>query len=326
VKDRTLGQTLVSLMVLTFVGEGCGKVSPRALSTPQPFTPQGRAPQHDAPKQLAFSKFMIEPSVIDPGQNSILRQSVRNASEMDIRPRVGKVDGIGQQQVSPSTSAVYGNLPLAFEPNVGQTDERVRFLARGRGMTAFFSDTETAIVLSRSQLTKKPAGPDRERAVEDESQQAVVRMKLAGASQARRATGLEKLPGVSNYFLGNDPAKWRADVPHYGRIAYEGVYPGIDLVWYGNQRRLEYDFVVAPGADPKQIQIAYEGVESLEVVAGGELVLRTALGEMRQQKPRVYQDLGGQRVEVGARYALVAGNRVSFELARYDRKRSWHDR
>ncbi len=170
-------------------------------------------------------------------------------------------------------------------------------------MTTFFTDTETVMVLSRSR------------------EQAVVRMKLAGAGQPRRAIGLEKLPGISNYFLGNDPAKWRTDVPHYARIQYDGVYPGIDLVWYGNQRRLEYDFVVAPGADPNQIQVAYEGVESLRVDAGGDLVLRTALGEVRQQKPRVYQDIGGKRVEVGARYAMVARNRVSFELARYDRKR-----
>jgi len=197
----------------------------------------------------------------------------------------------------------YGNLPLAFEPNVGQTDARVRFLARGGGMTTFFTDTETIMVLSRSR------------------EQAVVRMKLAGAGQPRRLSGLEKLPGISNYFLGNDPAKWRADVPHYARIQYEGVYPGIDLVWYGNQRRLEYDFVVVPGADPKQIQVAYEGVESLMVDAGGDLVLRTALGEVRQQKPRVYQEIGGKRVEVEARYTVAARNRVSFELAMYDRKR-----
>jgi hypothetical protein len=230
------------------------------------------------------------------------------------RPAESKV--LQEPRVKSNTE--YGNLPLAFEPNVGQTDARVRFLARGGGMTAFFTDTETTMVLSRPK--RKPDGPAREQAGAGESQQTVVRMKLAGASQTGWATGLEKLPGVSNYFIGSDPTKWRPDVPHYGRIAYEGVYRGIDLVWYGNQRRLEYDFVVAPGADPKQIQIAYEGVESLEV-AGGELVLRTALGEVRQQKPRVYQDLGGQRVEVGARYVLAAGNRVTFELARYDRKR-----
>jgi uncharacterized protein (TIGR03437 family) len=218
-------------------------------------------------------------------------------------------------------SRAYGNLPLAFEPNVGQTDPQVRFLARGGGMTAFFTDTETTMVLSRSGHANRPAGLGRQKAPASEVERTVVRMRLENASRSRHATGLEKLPGVSNYFIGNDRTKWRTDVPHCARVRYEGVYPGIDLVWYGNQHQLEYDFVVAAGADPKEIQVDYEGVESVGVEAGGDLVLRTALGEVRQQKPRVYQEVGGKRVEVEAQYAIVARNRVSFELARYDRKR-----
>ena len=228
---------------------------------------------------------------------------------------------LSQPAASAKLSRDYGNLPLAFEPNLGQTDGRVRFLARGGGMTAFFTDTETAMVLSRSRHANQLAGLGREEAPAGEVEQTVVRMKLENASRPRRATGFEKLPGISNYFIGNDPAKWRTNVPQYARIQYEGVYPGIDVVWYGNQRRLEYDFVVAPGADPKQIQVAYEGTESLGVEANGDLVLRTALGEVRQQKPRVYQEVGGRQVEVAARYAIVARNRVGFEVARYDRMR-----
>ncbi len=221
---------------------------------------------------------------------------------------------------SPEVAVGYGKLPLAFEPNVGQTDARVRFLARGGGMMAFFTDTETVMVLGRAEQGDPGAQPleRRERA---KIEQAVVRMKLTGAGLPRRTSGFEKLPGVSNYFIGNEPAKWHTDVPHYARVQYEGVYPGIDLVWYGNQRQLEYDFVVAPGADPGRIQVAYEGVESVGVDGSGELVLRTALGEVRQQRPRVYQEIGGKRVEVGARYSLLARNRVTFELAKYDRKR-----
>ena len=156
------------------------------------------------------------------------------------------------QTARASLMSGYGNLPLAFEPNQGQTDARVRFLARGGGMLAFFTDTETALVLSRSPQAKTPDGPRRSEGVAGEVEQAVVRMKLAGAGQPRRAIGLDQLPGISNYFIGNDRAKWRTDVPHYARIEYDGVYPGIDLVWYGNQRQLEYDFVVAPGADPSR--------------------------------------------------------------------------
>jgi uncharacterized protein (TIGR03437 family) len=222
-------------------------------------------------------------------------------------------------RVNPSRD--YGNLPLAFEPNLGQTDGRVRFLARGGGMTAFFTDTETVMALSRRRQAKKPEGLGRLEAPADQVEQAVVRMKLENA-RPRRVTGLEKLPGISNYFIGNDPAKWRTNVPQYARIQYEDVYPGIDVAWYGNQGRLEYDFVVAPGADPKQIRVAYEGTESLKVEANGDLTLRTKLGEVRQQKPRVYQEVGGKQVEVGARYAILAGSQVSFELAGYDRKRA----
>jgi hypothetical protein len=224
------------------------------------------------------------------------------------------------QPAHANLSRDYGNLPLAFEPNVGQTDPQVRFLARGGGMTAFFTDTETTMVLSRSRHANRPAGLGREEAPAGEVERTVVRMKLENASRSRRATGLERLPGISNYFIGNDPAKWRTGVPHYARVQYEGVYPGISLVWYGSQRKLEYDFVVAAGADPKRIQVAYEGVESVGVEPGGDLVLRTALGEVRQQKPQVYQEIGGKRVEVEAQYAVVAHSRVSFELARYDRK------
>ncbi len=215
----------------------------------------------------------------------------------------------------------YGKLPLAFEPNLGQTDSRVRFLARGGGMTTFFTDTEMVMVLSRSRKPKKPERPGPREAEPGQIEQSIVRMRLEHANRPRRAAGLEVLAGVSNYFIGNDPAKWRTDIPHFGRIEYESVYPGIDLVWYGNQQRLEYDFMVAPGADPRQIQIAYEGVESLEVDAGGDLVLHTSIGDLRQQRPSVYQQVGGRQVEVGARYSIVAGNRVGFALARYDRAR-----
>jgi hypothetical protein len=116
-------------------------------------------------------------------------------------------------------------------------------------MTTFLTDTETVMVLSRSPHAKKPDRPDLPKLAPREIEQAVVRMKLEGAAHPKRMIGLEKLPGVSNYFIGNDSAKWRTDVPHFGGIEYVGVYPGIDLAWYGNQERLEYDFIVALQSD-----------------------------------------------------------------------------
>ena len=209
-----------------------------------------------------------------------------------------------------------GDLPVAFEPNVGQTDSQVRFLARTPGAIVFFTDSEAVMVIDRSE--KDRSGRMRGRKAPANWQQEVVRMKLVGG-ETPQASGLEKLPGVSNYFIGQDPKKWRTDVPHYARIQYRGVYPGIDMICYGKGRQLEYDLVVAPGADPRQIELAWEGVERLDVNADGDLVLATRLGEIVEKRPRVYQEIGGRRVEVAASYLLRPHKRVAFELARYDR-------
>ena len=129
-------------------------------------------------------------------------------------------------------SAAYGQLPLSFEANQGQTDSRVNFLSRGAGYSLFLTPTKAVLSLKQGDTSN------------------VVGMKLVGANPASRAVGLDKQAGVSNYLIGNDPSKWHTDVPNYGKVDYQGVYRGIDLVYHGNQQQLEYDFVVAPGADP----------------------------------------------------------------------------
>jgi hypothetical protein len=230
-----------------------------------------------------------------------------------VQPPAGSATTPARPSVHAGPSPELGKLPIAFEPNVGQTDATVRFVARGGAMTIFFRDSEAVMVLTGSRSSKQP------RASAREAQQAVVRMKLVPA-QPRRPAGLEKLLGCSNYFLGNDPAKWRTHVPHFRRIEYQDVYPGIDLVWHGEQQRLEYDFVVAPGADTSRIQVEYEGVESISVDAAGDLLLRTALGELRQERPRVFQESKGRQIAVSARYAIASGNRVGLELGGYDPK------
>src|SRR5205823_149116 len=120
--------------------------------------------------------------------------------------------------------------------------------------------------------------------------QAIIRIGLAGANSAPQVTGHDELPGKSNYFIGNDPKKWRTNVPHYGKVKYEAVYPGVDLVYYGNQGKLEYDFVVAPGADPGSVTLEFEGTRNLHIDAG-ELVLGVERGELRQPKPVIYQEV-----------------------------------
>jgi hypothetical protein len=133
---------------------------------------------------------------------------------------------------------------------------------------------------------------------------AALRFKLQGANPAPKLAGLDELPGKSHYLIGNDPKQWRKNVANYAKVAYDEVYPGIDLVYYGNQRQLEYDFIVAPGADPKAIRLAIEGASRAAINAAGDLVLTTPNGEIRQHKPIVYQDIDGQRHPLEGRYVL----------------------
>src|SRR6266849_2904921 len=216
-------------------------------------------------------------------------------------------------------AASYGKLPLRFEANQGQADLRVKFLSRGSGYTLFLTSTEAVLALQKPSLTiaaiQRYVGntPGNRR-----TSSAVLRMKIGGANRIARIEGLESLPGKSSYFIGNDPAKWRTNVPTYAKVRYEGVYPGVDLVYYGNQGQLEYDFVIAPGTDPRTIRLFVVGAERLEASSRGDLVLNTGSGEVRLQKPVVYQESGNVRKEIAGRYVLRGKHQIGFEVATYD--------
>jgi len=239
----------------------------------------------------------------------------------------------------PQAVKAYGQLPLSFEANQGQTDQRVKFLSRGSRYSLFLTGDEAVLAL------KKPGGNiarDRQPkpAVPSAEPPAVVRMKLVGANAAAKVTGLAELPGKSNYFIGNDPTKWRTNVPNYAKVKYTSVYPGVDLVYYGNQRQLEYDFVVQPGADPRQIALDlgaglvqdHQGAP-LRIVGNGDLVVATDDGEVRFHKPVVYQPstgyepraknqgLGTWNKEIIDGKFVLKGNLLTFEVASYDRTR-----
>src|SRR6266567_1432074 len=160
----------------------------------------------------------------------------------------------GQQRLAEN----YGKVSLSFEANQGQTDPRVKFLSRGSGYTLFLTGDEAVLAL-RSRQSSVVSSQLQKTTDHGLRTTDTLRMKLVGANRAGNVTALDELLGKTNYFIGNDPKKWRTDVPTYGKVKYEGVYPGVDLVYYGNQRQLEYDFVVAPGADPKAIQLAVVG-------------------------------------------------------------------
>ena len=149
---------------------------------------------------------------------------------------------------------------------------------------------------------------------------AVLHLTLDGG-HACAPQGLDPLPGRSNYFIGNDASRWRTNVPHFAKVDCGEVYPGVQLIYYGNQQRLEYDLVVRPGADPARIRLAYRGARSIEIGASGELVVRTAFGEVHQGAPQIYQVAGGVRQRVSGGYRLLGRNRVGFEVASYDRTR-----
>jgi hypothetical protein len=205
--------------------------------------------------------------------------------------------------------ASYGTLPLGFERNYGQSDAKVDFLARGRGYSLFLTSNEAVIAVGGGTHA------------DGSRQHALLRMMLVNASRGSRATGADELPGKRHYLIGSDPAKWRTNIPTYGRVTYAGVYPGIDLVYYGNQGQLEYDFIVAPGIDPGLITLAFQGARDVQIDGRGELVLHVEGGEVRQRKPVVYQEIAGVRREVPGVYVLRQANQIGFAIAAYDTSR-----
>jgi|CXWL01.1.fsa_nt_gi hypothetical protein len=235
------------------------------------------------------------------------------------------IAAVSQAQPSPAISqrvtATMMGMPLQFEANHGQVDAQVKFLSRGSGYTLFLTPTESVMVLQQREVTSQPGGGHDPLATTEPApiKQSVVRMKLEGANPSPAIEGMEQLPGIVNYFIGNDPAKWRTKIPTYAKVYYKEAYPGIDLAYYGNQGKLEYDFIVAPGADPDQIKLAFDGVSHVQVARGGDLILTTALGEVRVQKPIVYQlEMDGHKTLVAGNYILSNKRGASIQLAAYD--------
>ena len=214
----------------------------------------------------------------------------------------------------------YGKLPLSFEANHGQTDAQVKYLARGRGYTLFLTGTEAVLVFKNQPSAvsdQRSAKTERSKKTQKPNQ-TVLRMQLVGANPYPNVVGLNKLPGKSNYFIGNDPQKWRTNIPTYAKVRYGDVYPDVDLVYYGNQRQLEYDLIVAPGADPTAITLAFEGADKLEINDQGDLVLQTPAGQVIQHAPVIYQKTNGVKQAINGHYVLRGKHQVGFHVATYD--------
>ncbi|HEY6303506.1 MAG TPA: SBBP repeat-containing protein [Terriglobales bacterium] len=232
------------------------------------------------------------------------------------------------------------SIPLFFEPNQGQTAPQVKFLAHGAGYGLFLTADEAVLQLQHTAVSTQHSAPGSQLSAPSSqpASSAVIRMRLEGANPSASVSGASPLPGKSSYYIGSDRSKWRRDIPQFARVDYQAVYPGVDLVYYGKQGQLEYDFHVAPAADPSQIALSFTGA-SARIVPGndasapGDLVLATADGEVRFHAPRVYQPAAAQTGEssgsasgknektIAGAFRQLAGNRIGFTIGDYDHSR-----
>ena len=211
--------------------------------------------------------------------------------DMPVRPRSDR---------SAMVEASYGSLPLGFEENRGQTDPEVRFVARAAGYNIFLTDQKAVMAFADGR---------------------VLRLGLTGRSAKTRISTLDRLPGRTSYITGRDLPR-QVGIPSYGRISFEDVYPGIDQVFYGKQRQLEYDLVVRPGADPRRIRMRIEGTAGLRLNAAGDLLLGSGSGEPRMSRPVVWQEVDGRREPIECHYVLTGEDEVGLEVGSYDSGRT----
>lgn len=190
-------------------------------------------------------------------------------------------------------------IPQYFEPNQGQLNSQVKFLSRGRDYIFFLTRKEAVLCLMKPSLS-------------------VLRMKFEGANEESQILGEEKMEGISNYFTGQDSRKWHTNIPHFSKVRYQNIYPGIDLVFYSTlEGKLEYDFVVSQEADPAKIKILFTNLEKLELEKNGDLSLYIQKSRIQQTRPRIYQEIEGIKKEIEGQY-ILNGNNIGFKISSYD--------
>ncbi|HTS47764.1 MAG TPA: SBBP repeat-containing protein [Bryobacteraceae bacterium] len=233
-----------------------------------------------------------------------LRRSYKMASTLTL---LGALAGSSLLGAPPAGSAKVreniAKLPLRFEENQGQTDSQVKYLAHGNGYTLFLTPTAMAVQLKAAGVPNlSPA----------------LQMRLPGSSAKTSLEARDRLPGTTNYFIGNDPGKWHSSVPGYAQIAYRDVYPGIDLVYRGSQRQLEFDFIVRPGSKPDSIRLAFDGADQLSVDGQGNVRLEAGAGHLILHKPVLYQESARGRIPIEGRFVRAGKTEIAFNVAKYD--------
>ncbi|MGA8837344.1 MAG: SBBP repeat-containing protein, partial [Candidatus Sulfotelmatobacter sp.] len=232
--------------------------------------------------------------------------------------------------------ATFAALPLAFEQNQGQTDPQVKYMARANGYKLYLTSSEAVFTLHkqggdsevRRMMMDRRIGPaavkrmlQRRAGQKSTALAATVRMQLLGANPGVELAASDPQGGKVNYFIGNDPAKWRSNVPLFGQVSYRKIYPGIDLAFHGAGRQLEFDYLVAPGADAGSIALAFQGADKMSTNPAGDLVLTTAAGPVEIHRPVAYQQSNGARQKVDARFVMKKANEVAFAVGSYDHSR-----
>src|SRR5579864_13472 len=310
------------------------------------FAPQGRVDLHDkvftwvitggnsvpkpsAPRMLMPAVWVIAIAVASVavllGGSSHLRSHRASAAKPVAQAPAFSAEQPGRVRASLEA------LPLAFEKNQGQTDPQVKYMARGNGYAVFLTGTETVFALSASSQATSSARVAPKRGVgitsrvadhkAEKEPTAAIHMKLVGGNPQSEIVAANQLPGYSNYFIGNDPTKWQQGVKQYAAVSYRDVYPGVNMAFHGEQRQLEFDFIVAAGARTEPIRFGITGATQMTTDASGNLVLSAAAGDVLLHKPVAYQEKDNARQPVDARFAVQANNTVSFELGSYDRSR-----
>jgi hypothetical protein len=227
--------------------------------------------------------------------DGLRRPRLSSQSSLALLLTLGSLSGSVLHAASDSQ---YGQIPLVFIANRGQVHHSVRFTAQSPGFTAYFTPEEIVIDVAS----------------------AIVRMRYPGANVSPALGGLDLQEGKANYLIGNDPGNWKTDVPLFGRVVYKDLYPGIDMLYSSSARRLKSEFVVAPGADPSRIRIAYTGAAAIHIDDTGALVFSTAEGDLREEAPEIYQEATGRRDPVEGAFR-VSGDVVSFLVGEYDHSR-----
>src|ERR1019366_7976467 len=254
-------------------------------------------------RTLGFGLALLLAGVWVASYSKVTKSVVRNTENKSSLTQAVK---LGQAKVSGAIGKAEAtktalNMPLAFEANQGQSPSTVAFQARSFGYDVYLKNDNSAVMISQNSVGKPAA----------------VRMKFLGANAAATGQARNKQLGVSNYIFGTNRSKWFQGVPQYGEVVYSNIYKGIDVVYKGNHNRLQHDFIVSPGTDPNQIQVAYEGA-SVKLGKAGELIVKTPNGNYTQLQPYIYQEKAGRRTTVHGSYVLTASNTVRYAVGTHD--------